>query len=313
VPLVLQTREYVDFSNTAEYDISIRHLEESIRNRRDIIEANAVRTAYNNSPPVPQNFVDRPAVVASLRDTLFAEAANRNIAVTAIEGMAGIGKTVLARALCQLEVMRHAYPDGIFWLTIGRESNSRFCQLIEQVPGLKVLVGSYSNDEACVSQYRNAFRTKAVLIVLDDVWRVQDMERFLTESPRSRLLITTRDADIAPAIGAREFVAELPTGDEASEILARWAGLDPGALSPQALEVIERCQSLPLGLAMIGAHLRGKSIAHWDAVLDHLRNADLSSIRARFPEPHTSLMGAMHLSFEALRRKIQFPLNAVLH
>src|ERR1022692_2338045 len=52
---------------------------------------------------------------------------------------------------------------------------------------------------------------------------------------------------------------------------------------------------------MIGAQLRGKPVAHWDIVLGHLRRADLGKIKARCPEPHTTLFRAIQVSFEALR------------
>jgi hypothetical protein len=52
---------------------------------------------------------------------------------------------------------------------------------------------------------------------------------------------------------------------------------------------------------MTGAQLRGKPAKHWDIVLSHLRHADLAKIRARFPEPHTTLFRAIEVSFEALR------------
>ncbi len=217
-----------------------------------------------------------------------------------LQGMGGIGKTVLAQALCHNEVVRQAYPDGIFWFAIGKKSRFSFDQRIEAIPGLRQLLGAYSGQEACISQYRNAFRERAALIVLDDVWHAADIEPFRTESPRSRLLVTTRDTGIAPTFGAREFTAFLPTADEALEVLARWAGLQVDALPPQAREVIAECQNLPLALAMIGAQLKGKHAAHWDVVLGHLRRADLAQIKARFPEPHTSLFRAIQVSFEAL-------------
>src|ERR1039458_8902952 len=261
-----------------------------------------------------------------------------NIALTALQGMGGIGKTVLAQALCHNEVVQHAYPDGIFWFTIGKESRLTFDQRIEAVPGLHQLLGAYKGEQACIAQYRNALRDKAALIVLDDVWHAADIEPFRTESPRSRLLVTTRDTGIAPTFGAREFTADLLTDAEAREVLARWSGgaLPPqaeaviaecqnlplalamigaqlrgkpaahwdivlgGALPPQAEAVIAECQNLPLALAMIGAQLRGKPAAHWDIVLGHLRRADLDKIKARFPEPHTTLFRAIQVSVDAL-------------
>ena len=83
-------------------------------------------------------------------------------------------------------------------------------------------------------------------------------------------------------------------------MLARWAGLPAEALPPQAPEVIRECGNLALALAMIGAQLNGKPAAYWDIVLGYLRHADLAKIKARFPEPHTTLFRAIQVSFEAL-------------
>src|ERR1022692_2294701 len=301
VPLPLQTRQHIDFSRDSNYPASLHQLLTSIRKNLGVIAPPDTQPRYNNAPPLPDNFVDRPEILTALRNALFQDAPNRNIALTALQGMGGIGKTVLAQALCHNEVVRHAYPDGIFWFTIGKESRLTFDQRIEAVPGLHQLLGEYSGEQACINQYRNAFRDKAALIVLDDVWHAADIEPFRTESPRSRLLVTTRDTGIAPTFGAREFTAKLPTADEAREVLARWAALPPESLPPQASEVIAECQNLPLALAMIGAQLKGKTAAHWDIVLGHLHRADLAKIRADFPEPHTTLFRAIQVSFEALR------------
>ena len=304
VPLPLQTRQHVDFSRDANYPESLHQLLTSIRKNLGVIAPPDTQPRYNNAPPLPDNFVDRPEILTDLRNALFQDAPNRNIALTALQGMGGIGKTVLAQALCHNEVVRHAYPDGIFWFTIGKESRLTFDQRIEAVPGLRQLLGAYSGDQACISQYRNAFRDKAALIVLDDVWHAADIEPFRTESPRSRLLVTTRDTGIAPTFGAREFTADLPTDDEARQVLARWVGQALACqLPPQAEAVIAECKNLPLALAMIGAQLKGKPAAHWDIVLTHLRRADLAKIKARFPEPHTTLFRAIQVSFEALREQ----------
>src|ERR1017187_3016673 len=301
VPLPLQTRQHIDFSRDSNYPESLHQLLTSIRNNLGVIAPPDTQPRYNNAPPLPDNFVDRPEILTALRNALFQDAPNRNIALTALQGMGGIGKTVLAQALCHNEVVRHAYPDGIFWFTIGKESRLTFDQRIEAVPGLHQLLGAYKGEEACINEYRNTFRDKAALIVLDDVWHAADIEPFRTESPRSRLLVTTRDTGIAPTFGAREFTAKLPPGDEAREVLARWAARPPESLPPQASEVIAECQTLPLALAMIGAQLQGKTAAHWDIVLGHLHRADLAKIRADFPEPHTTLFRAIQVSFEALR------------
>ncbi len=62
-------------------------------------------------PPLPPNFIDRPEVSEPLRERLLSNA--RPVALTAIEGMGGVGKTVVALGLCHDSNVRAAFPDGI--------------------------------------------------------------------------------------------------------------------------------------------------------------------------------------------------------
>ena len=90
-------------------------------------------------------------------------------------------------------------------------------------------------------------RKKAALIVVDDVWHASDVQPFLAESPRSRLLITTRDTSIGAWFGAREFTANLLTEAESRQVLANWCGRAVAELPPQADDVIHECGYLAAG------------------------------------------------------------------
>src|ERR1017187_1108593 len=140
VPLPLQTRQHIDFSRDSNYPESLHQLLTSIRKNLGVIAPPDTQPRYNNAPPLPDTFVNPPEILTALRNALFQDAPNRNIALPALQGMGGIGKTVLAQALCHNEVVRHAYPDGIFWFTIGKESRLTFDQRIEAVPGLSQLI-----------------------------------------------------------------------------------------------------------------------------------------------------------------------------
>ena len=138
--------------------------------------------------------------------------------------------------------------------------------------------------------------------MVDDVWRSSDLEPLRAEdSPRSRLLFTTRDASIAAAMGAREHVADLLTDEQSREVLARWSRTEIANLPPMAAQLIHECGRLPLALSMVGAMLRGKPATYWNAVLEHLRNADLDKIKAQFPDyPYTDVLRAIQVSVDSL-------------
>jgi hypothetical protein len=79
------------------------------------------------------NYIHRSGPVQSLRTTLLADGGYRHIALTALRGMGGIGKTVLAQAICHDEAVQQAFPDGILWVSVGREQSASFLTRMREV------------------------------------------------------------------------------------------------------------------------------------------------------------------------------------
>jgi len=304
VPIYLEAKQWLNFSACNLYDREHLKLIAAMENRVGAVLKPEYRTTFNNAPGLPENLVRRPETLQVLRNHLFAQGTHRNIALTALHGMGGIGKTVLAQELCHDDVVQQAFPDGVFWFTIGQESSVDFGSRMKGVPGLNRLLGEYEGEEACINQYRDVLQKRAVLIVLDDVWNANDVKRFYAESPRSRLLFTTRDASIAASFGAREFKVELLTVAQSEEVLTLWSGWKAKPLPSAAKEIVQECGRLPLALSMIGASLRGEPSASWTGVADHLRQADLSLIEGEVATyQHTSFLRAIEVSLEALEVK----------
>jgi WD40 repeat protein len=301
-PLHFESRQYLDLTNPAAYPSKVETLLDDIRLRRGNALRESYRKTYVTAPDLPFNFVPRPELLIALRNIILSAGDSRHIALTALQGMGGIGKTVLAQALCLDSVVQAAFPDGIAWITLGREGDPKF---VEKMRELAKALGDdlsfYDTYQGCVNRYRTVIREKAALIVVDDVWNARDLEPFRVDSTLSRMLFTTRDSSIAAAIGANEFQAELLTADQSLKFLALWAGRAASNLPPQAEDLIRECGRLPLALAMIGAMLKGKPDAFWNVVLNLLSHADLARIRAQFPNyPHASLFAAIQLSVDNL-------------
>lgn len=121
-PLHLEPRQYLDFTRRRQYPDAFQELLADLRQppRRVELEPR-FRATYVTAPPLPPNYVERPEVLASLRARLIRDGDALPIGITALRGMGGIGKTVLAQALCHDEVVRQAFPDGVLWVIAGRE------------------------------------------------------------------------------------------------------------------------------------------------------------------------------------------------
>jgi hypothetical protein len=228
-PLHLEPHQYRDFTDRDCYPAGFQELVADIRGgvTATLREAyRETRVTYLTAPPRVANYLERPEALRALRDILFAEDNRQPIALTALSGMGGIGKTVLAQALTRDEVVRQAFPDGIVWITAGREKRRDFVEEMREVAkALGDDLSRYTTPLACENQYRTTLANKAALIVVDDVWSKTDLEPLLAESPRSRFLFTTRDASIRRFVGAREHTADLLDVVQSRELLARWAGV----------------------------------------------------------------------------------------
>ena len=220
--------------------------------------------------------------------------------------MGGIGKTVLAKALTDDEVVQRAFPDGIVWITAGKERKRDFIEEMREVAkALGDDLTGYDSALACENRCRTTVAQKAALIVVDDVWSKADIEPLLAESPRSRLLFTTRDASIARFVAAREHRADLLDAEQARELLALWANVPMNRLPATADDIVAQCGRLPLALSVIGAMLRGTDAQFWAATLNLLRKADLSAIKDQLPEGQQSFFKAVEVSFQSLKPGIQ--------
>ena len=229
VPVYIEALQYRNFTNDANYTARLSELLADIRGDATATLPDTyrkTRVTYLTAPPRVSNYLDRPEALHALRDALFAEDHRQPIAVTALAGMGGIGKTVLAKAVTEDEVVQRAFPDGVVWITAGKERKRDFIEEMREVAkALGDDLSGYDTALACENQYRTTIANKAALIVVDDVWSKADIEPLLAESPRSRFLFTTRDASISRFVSAHEHRADLLDVAQSRELLASWANV----------------------------------------------------------------------------------------
>lgn len=299
-PIHVESKQYLDFSPQGDYEKQYSALVACIQSRTGAALNSRFQHTYITVPPLPPNYVERTSEFQALRSAVLRDGTSRRVAITALKGMAGVGKTVLAQALCLDEIIQAAFPDGIIWVPVGKDPRDLVPLLREVGKAVGDSLDGYDSLQSASNRLRNVLREKAVLIVLDDIWDPHDAAPFLLESPRSRLMITTRSARTAIALGAQQQELAVLTKDQSLQLIAMWADFDLPKLPVQAVDIVRECGYLPLAVAMVGAQLRGKP-ERWSHVLQKLRNADLDRIRQSFPEyPHPDLLRAIDVSMEAL-------------
>ncbi|MCX6599800.1 MAG: NB-ARC domain-containing protein, partial [Acidobacteria bacterium] len=302
-PLHLETKNYRDFTGDHHYPQRLQALLEELGGTIDsAVLPQRFRTTHVTAPPLPRNYIVRHDELARLRAAVLADEPGPSVALTALKGMGGIGKTILAQALSRDPVIQEAYPDGVVWVTVGQDPAHSLLNRMQQIRlALGDEPGANESELHCTNCYRTTLRDRAALVIVDDVWRVQDIEPFLAESPRSRLLFTTRDGDIANATQATLHEAGLLTLEESRALLARSSGLGDAPLPSEAAGLVGECGRLALAVSMIGAMLRGKPQAYWAHVLKLLKSADLERIGFQLGGyPHAGLLKALQVSVDGL-------------
>jgi NB-ARC domain len=148
---------------------------------------------------LPENFVARPEALAAVKAKLLRES-GQTLVVSAIAGLGGLGKSVLATALVLDAEVQGRFADGILWVTLGQ--NPDLLGLLgEWIRELDKSRESFSATtlESASGYLHNLLAEKRVLLVVDDVWNADHADWFRVGGAGCQVLVTTREAAIEGA------------------------------------------------------------------------------------------------------------------
>jgi WD40 repeat protein len=232
--------------------------EASERSASRPVAPQARRAVVHGVPAFPPHYLRWDKAHELVKTALLGPSAvvgvSAGVASVGVHGQGGLGKTVIAQAMAHDDEVLRAFPDGIFWVTVGQEPRLETLQA-----DLAEWVGrpaSIDNVASGARHLRDAFLGRACLVIVDDVWHFAHAKAFDVLKGASRLLVTTRDPGILTALGARDVRLGTLPPELAMELLASWAGVSKQSLPSEAAEVAKEVNFLPLALALAGAQIR---------------------------------------------------------
>ncbi|MEO0396201.1 MAG: trypsin-like peptidase domain-containing protein, partial [Cyanobacteria bacterium P01_A01_bin.137] len=214
---------------------------------------------------IPSNLQERGSRTFVGRDQTLEELhaklqTSRTLAITALQGMGGIGKTEMAVQYAQQ--YKEQYPSGMCWLSArGAEVGTQLVNFAVTVLGLPQPEGELADQVQSVwNRWPRQDNGEQVLLIYEDVTDYSEIEGLLPTDERFQVLLTTRLQNLAA--GVEDFRRELLSQESALELLRQivdGAGtnrIDAELATAEAL--CERVGYLPLGLELLGYFLKNK-------------------------------------------------------
>jgi tetratricopeptide (TPR) repeat protein len=277
--------------------------------------AEIVREVLKSFQPVgiPQNlpangtatFVGRETDMEALHEQL---QQREWVAVSAIQGMGGIGKTELALQYALHHLKEQTYPGGLCWLRSREEVGTQIVSFARSQLSLEPPDGLELLDQVrwC---WRN-WQAGEILTVFDDVQQYADVELFLPPAgePRFKVLMTTRRSRIAASV--QDF--EIKVLNEASALNLLRALVADGRVDRDLETAKQLCEWLgwlPLGLELVGRYLARKKDVSLAKLWQRLQDKKLEAKALLEAEPGmTATLGvtaAFELSWQELNEEAQ--------
>jgi hypothetical protein len=250
---------------------------------------------WDRLPSRPELYEPREELAALRARLCDSPQDGRRMPLVGVVGMAGAGKSTLAREVVHDPRVENVYADGIIWVKAGREHDPAVvaAEVLRELGDTEPVSSLHEIPRRLMSSLAGT-RT---LLVLDDVWNREILRALAVPSTVGRL-VTTRDRgvlfdDVDPLLlGVAEPLL-------ARRLLARYSRYDVDALPASAITVLKECGGLPLALAVAGALVHGGS--SWEYVAARLEAADLSELGAEFEDyDYPDLLKALTVSVDML-------------
>ncbi|MDT0464295.1 AfsR/SARP family transcriptional regulator [Streptomyces gibsoniae] len=261
-------------------------------------------------PATVPDFTGRSAFVAELSEVL-ASAEGRVMAVSALAGIGGVGKTTLAVHVAHQA--RSAFPDGQLYVDLqgagprAAEPETVLGSFLRALGTADSAIPDSLEERAAL--YRSVLDGRRVLVLLDNAKDAAQVRPLLPGTEGCAALVTSR-VRMVDLAGAHLVDLDVMSPDEALALFTRIVGEERVVSEREAaLDVVAACGFLPLAIRIAASRLAARrtwtvsvlaaKLADKRRRLDELQAGDLA-VKATFELGYGQLEPAQARAFRLL-------------
>lgn len=231
-------------------------------------------------PPDNAVFSGRSDELSALTAFVNRADAGSTVAIAAIDGTAGIGKTTLA--VHWAHDIADRFPDGQLFVNLrGFGPAGIAMEAAEAVRGFLDAFGVPADDmpaslEAQAALYRSLIAHRRILVLLDNAASAEQVAPLLPGSGASLVVVTSRHrlTSLITSFGAHPLTLDVFSTPEASELLVKCVGSERVGADPESVDAIIRsCANLPLALSIVADRARSAPTFPMSSIAAELRMA----------------------------------------
>jgi len=234
------------------------------------------------------SFLDRSEIVGKkddvsiVMDMLTSLTKHRVLSVVSIVGMVGLGKTTVAKNVCEA-VRERKYFDVTLWVCVSNDFNKvkilgAMLQMIDKT------TGGLSNLNAIMENLKKKLEKKTFFLILDDVWN-EDHDKWddlkeqllkINSKNGNAVVVITHSKKVADMMKTSPGIQHEPgrlSADQCWSIIKQKVsrgGRETIASDLESIgkDIAKKCGGLPLLATVLGGTLRQKETQEWKSILN---------------------------------------------
>ncbi|GKV49892.1 hypothetical protein SLEP1_g56616 [Rubroshorea leprosula] len=221
--------------------------------------------------------------VSKMVSLLVDSSSQHDLPVMIIVGMAGLGKTTIAKAVLKNEKIREHFGDNKMWVCVSENFDDKkiLMEMLKSCSGSSSGDGDFGSKDIVMKELQEKLGKKNYLLILDDVWNeerqmweeLRDCLLGISENKgsKSKVLVTTRLENVASLMALTDEHIHRPCllkDDECWSIIKQRAfgnNSVPEAVEGIGIQIARRCKGVPLAARIIGC----MRLNEWQAIIEN--------------------------------------------